>query len=228
MMNLEAWGASPRVFGHWVALAILTTASGCGKAAVRVPPPATPTLETEVGLAGWYGHPYHGRRTANGEIYDMDRLTAAHRTLPFGTRVRVRNLNNSKAVEVRINDRGPFVPGRIIDLSRAAARSIDMVRAGTARVRIDVVSRAAGAVEGFYTVQVAAFRERSNAVRLVERMRDRYGFATMVQREGGQRLWRVLVGRRSSIGAAEELRERIQRENTDIGGSAFVVHLDPS
>jgi len=90
-------------------------------------------------LASWYGHPYHGRQAANGEIYDMEKLTAAHRTLPFDTLVRVENLTNRKTVEVRITDRGPFVGERIIDLSHAAARAIELVGPGTARVRLEVL-----------------------------------------------------------------------------------------
>ena len=90
-------------------------------------------------MASWYGIPYDGRRAASGEIYDMRQLTAAHRQLPFQTWVEVTNLSNGKQVEVRINDRGPFVKGRILDLSQAAARDIDMLRAGTARVRIKVI-----------------------------------------------------------------------------------------
>lgn len=93
----------------------------------------------EVGLASWYGKPYHGRTTASGERYDMNELTAAHRTLPFGTVVEVRNLENGREVRVRITDRGPFVDGRIIDLSRAAARKIAMIDAGVVRVRIVAV-----------------------------------------------------------------------------------------
>ena len=102
------------------------------------PPPETASKEslyTETGIASWYGHPYHGRIAANGERYDMEQLTAAHRTLPFDTWVRVVNLLNEKAVDVRITDRGPFVDGRIIDLSRAAARAIDVIGPGTAKVR---------------------------------------------------------------------------------------------
>src|SRR5262245_47692786 len=129
-----------------LALALLAgLTAGCGpKRRVRgIPPPpavSTPSAkpvqigETETGIASWYGHPYHGRRAASGEIYDMEQLTAAHRTLPFQTWVRVENLTNRKTVEVRITDRGPFVDGRIIDLSHAAAKSIDMIGPGTARV----------------------------------------------------------------------------------------------
>src|SRR6266567_9108410 len=115
-------------------------------ARIPVPPPAAVQVgQAETGLASWYGHPYHGRQAANGEIYDMEKLTAAHRTLPFNTWVRVHDLDNSKTVEVRINDRGPFVDGRIIDLSRAAARQIAMLGPGSARVRIEVIRAPEGA-----------------------------------------------------------------------------------
>jgi rare lipoprotein A len=95
---------------------------------------------TETGVASWYGDPYHGRHAANGEVYDMEKLTAAHRTLPFGTWVRVKNLTNDKTVDVRIQDRGPFIGHRIIDLSRAAAREIEMIGPGTVKVRLTVIA----------------------------------------------------------------------------------------
>ena len=108
--------------------------------------------DIETGIASWYGEPYHGRTASNGEIYDMDQLTAAHRTLPFETIVRVTNLSNNRNVDVRITDRGPFVKGRIIDLSLAAARDIDMLREGVVRVRLKVIppppSADSGAAEG--------------------------------------------------------------------------------
>lgn len=88
----------------------------------------------ERGLASWYGEPFHGRRTASGEVFNMNELTAAHKTLPFGTRVRVRHATTGKEVTVRINDRGPFSKGRIIDLSRAAAAQVGLLRTGTATV----------------------------------------------------------------------------------------------
>ena len=112
-------------------------ASGCAKH-VGVAH-SVPVGHSETGLASWYGDPYHGRQTASGEIYDMNEWTAAHRTLPFGTWVEVTNLTNAKRVSVRITDRGPFVDGRIIDLSRAAAKQIDMIGPGTARVRLKVI-----------------------------------------------------------------------------------------
>jgi rare lipoprotein A len=115
--------------------------SSCGHHAARVNAPLAPARigSTETGVASWYGVPYDGRRAASGEIYDMRQLTAAHRSLPFQTWVEVTNLSNGKQVDVRINDRGPFVKGRILDLSLAAAGDIDMLRAGTARVRLKVI-----------------------------------------------------------------------------------------
>jgi len=93
----------------------------------------------EMGIASWYGKPFHGRRTANCEIYDMNKLTAAHKTLPFNTRVLVTNLRNQKSVVVRINDRGPFIKGRIIDLSREAARKLGMMHSGVEKVALDIL-----------------------------------------------------------------------------------------
>jgi rare lipoprotein A len=110
--------------------------TGCAKRAKtwRTPPPPGKFVET--GIASWYGNPYHGRATASGEIYDMEKFTAAHRTLPFNTWLRVENLSNHRSVEVKVNDRGPFARGRIIDLSRAAARWIELLGPGTAKVRL--------------------------------------------------------------------------------------------
>src|SRR5579871_6085752 len=121
--------------------------AACGKKKVKTargrpaPKPSPPAVigSTETGLASWYGHPYHGRQAADGEIYDMETLVAAHRTLPFNTWVRVVNLRNNKAVEVRIIDRGPFIDGRIIDLSHAAAGAIDLIGPGIGPVRIEVI-----------------------------------------------------------------------------------------
>lgn len=108
-------------------------------------PGAAPSAWTETGVASWYGEPFHGRTTASGEVYDMNRLTCAHRTLPFGTRLHVRNLENGRTVVVRVNDRGPFVNDRIVDLSRRAAQELELIGPGTARVRITVVGAPAPA-----------------------------------------------------------------------------------
>lgn len=110
--------------------------SGCG---LIVPPREEPGT---VGLASYYHDKFQGRRTASGEVVDQNALTAAHRSYPFGTMVRVHNLDNDKTVEVRINDRGPFVPGRIIDLTRRAAKAIGMLQQGVARVRLSVIKAA--------------------------------------------------------------------------------------
>jgi rare lipoprotein A len=123
-------------------------AAGCASATpARAPgvPPAPATVPpsapfTQTGQASWYGEPHHGRRTANGERFDMHALTAAHPTLPFGTRLRVVNLDNDREVEVRVNDRGPSIPGRIIDLSYAAARALGAVTAGIISVRLTVLA----------------------------------------------------------------------------------------
>src|SRR5438445_7210055 len=115
----------------------LVGAAGC--AVVRAPAPPPITNGVQVGVASWYGPGFHGNRTANGEIYDQYELTAAHPSLPLGTRVMVTNLENGRAVQVRINDRGPFVGGRAIDLSYAAAHLIGMIGPGTARVRVEVL-----------------------------------------------------------------------------------------
>jgi rare lipoprotein A len=120
-------------------LAFLAMTAGCARK-ISAHAPA-PIGKTETGIASWYGVPYNGRRSANGEVYDMEKFTAAHRSLPFDTWVEVTNLENRKRVDVRITDRGPFLHGRIIDLSLAAAREIDMVQAGTVRVRIKVIRK---------------------------------------------------------------------------------------
>lgn len=190
---------------------------------MRTPGPPPPGW-TEVGVASWYGHPYHGRPAASGEIYDMEQLTAAHRTLPFGTWVRVRNLRNEKTVEVRINDRGPFLDGRVIDLSRAAARRIDLIGPGTGKVRLEVI-RAPIAAAGRFAVQVGAFRDRKNAERVRRDMESRYGAARLVQRSGDPALWRVLVGVEATESSAGELAGKIRRE-AGRHLEAFVVRLD--
>jgi rare lipoprotein A len=127
---------------RWPWMVALVALTGCATARPDPVPGPLPVQvgHVETGEASWYGHPYHGRRTSSGEVYDMHRMTAAHRTWPFGTSVEVRNLVNGRAVEVRVNDRGPFVDGRIIDLSYAAARLLDAVRPGVVPVRLRVTA----------------------------------------------------------------------------------------
>ncbi|HKV27770.1 MAG TPA: septal ring lytic transglycosylase RlpA family protein, partial [Candidatus Acidoferrales bacterium] len=137
-----------------------------------------PGQYSEQGIASWYGVPFNGRRTSNGEIYNMFQYTAAHRTLPFGAVVHVTNLNNGKQVEVRINDRGPFVGNRIIDLSYSAAVAIGMIGTGTAPVHLDVIAGPNPNV-GLFAVQVGAFQLEQNATRLREQLSARYSPVTI-------------------------------------------------
>jgi rare lipoprotein A (peptidoglycan hydrolase) len=137
--------------GQALTAAFLLGVCGCTAVSARLPsdrpdtrwePGPQPTANRpEVGLASWYGDYHHGQRTASGEVFDMRQLTAAHRTLPLGTRLRVTNLHNGRMVRVRVNDRGPYVPGRVLDLSREAARVLDMVERGVVPVRLDIVGR---------------------------------------------------------------------------------------
>jgi len=142
-------------------------------ACARIQLPEATGVQT--GMASWYGNDFHGRATASKEIYDMYDLTAAHRSLPFGTKVMVTNLKNGKSVEVRINDRGPFIRGRIIDLSYAAAKAIDMVKDGVVPVRIEIKARRilTQEKEGKLFVQVGAFIKQENAHRLRDELLKR-------------------------------------------------------
>ena len=169
-------------------------------------PPSKVGKKFETGTASWYGPKFHGRRTANGEVYDMFELTAAHKKLPFGTVVEVRSLDTGKSITVRINDRGPFVRGRIIDLSRAAADAIDMIGPGTAKVELYLVS---GALTEVFTVQVAAFKRQAHAEELANKLEKRHG-PVRISSGGG---WhRVQVGRFSKRAEALDLRRRLQKE----------------
>ncbi len=135
----------------------------------------SPREGVEVGVASWYGPDFHGRPTSSREIYDMNDMTAAHQTIPFGTFVMVTNLDNERTAVVRINDRGPFAKGRIIDLSYAAARVLDMVGPGTARVRLEVLKgyRQRTGSAGFF-VQVGSFAVQENAYALKRRLESGY------------------------------------------------------
>jgi len=186
-------------------------------------PAAAPGRLLEEGNASWYGAPFHGRRTSNGEIYDMHQMTAAHRTLPFSTVVRVTNLTNGKQTEVRITDRGPFVEGRIIDLSMGAARAIDMVGAGVARVRLELVS-GPHPTAGQFTVQVGAFARPENATRLRTRLERTYQPILVQEYDSPKgKFYRVRVGRVASEDRAQRLAERLEREQQL---KTFVVRLD--
>ena len=161
------------------------------------------------GIASWYGPDFHGKRASSGEIYDMHAMTAAHRTLPLGTLVRVRHLQNNRSVDVRINDRGPFVREheRIIDLSYAAAQQLGVVGPGTAPVEVVAIGMAAGSpvdlYSGNFTFQIGAFSNRENAERLRSELNPRFGNAHIMEFEqGGRVLYRVRVGKCSSLNEA--------------------------
>ncbi|MFB0565438.1 MAG: septal ring lytic transglycosylase RlpA family protein [Candidatus Aminicenantaceae bacterium] len=134
-----------------------------------------PLGNVQTGLASWYGTDFHGKKTSSSEIFNMHDMTAAHKTLPFGTYVMVTNLNNGKSVMVRINDRGPFIRGRIIDISYAAAKVIDMVGSGVAPVRIEVVREfSPPKLKQQYSVQVGAFIYKENAKALHRKLRNKF------------------------------------------------------
>lgn len=169
-------------------------------------PPAPPPAEgwTQEGVASWYGHPFHGRTTASGEVYDMEAMTAAHQELPFGTVVEVSNLDNGRTTTLRINDRGPFVRGRVLDVSRRAARELEMIGPGTARVRITVLE--APEPITCWRVQAGAFRAAENADSLGRRMMEA-GIDVQVN-EGPDGLHRVRAGPFSSRTAAGEVADQ--------------------
>jgi rare lipoprotein A len=194
-------------------------------AASRPParPGPLPLGYTEEGIASWYGIPYHGRPAADGEIYDMEKLVAAHRLMPFNTWLKVTNLNNNKSVVVRVIDRGPFVDGRIIDLSKAAARDIDLLGPGVGPVRLEVIAAPQDvASNDFYAVQVGAFSVYANAERARDLYAARYGTAQLVVKQGATPLWRVLAGKVASIDAAQNIAAELKSEGNDV----FVVRLD--
>ena len=178
----------------------------------------------EEGVASWYGVPFNGRRTSNGEIYDMHTSTAAHRTLPFNTVVRVTNMRNGKQTEVRINDRGPFVANRIIDLSMAASEAIEMIGTGTAQVRLEIVSETANPTTGAFGVQVGAFLQAENANKLKAQLEQQYppvSVATYDSPSGT--FYRVRVGRFATEDEAQDLATRLHAEQ---GYTTFVVRID--
>ncbi|HXM97215.1 MAG TPA: septal ring lytic transglycosylase RlpA family protein [Candidatus Dormibacteraeota bacterium] len=179
---------------------------------------------TEEGNASWYGAPFHGRRSSNGEIYDMHKLTAAHRTLPFETVVRVTNLNNGKSTIVRITDRGPFVGNRIIDLSQAAAREIESTGSGVVPVRLEVISSGIDPASGFFTMQVGAFKDIKNAERLRARLKTSYPPVFVQKYDAPDGIYyRVLVGRVSGEDEARQFSEQLRARE---GFAPLLIRLD--
>lgn len=198
-------GALRRRLGVLTTLLLAFTAA-CGgyRPPPELPPPRT-TVEpgwTQTGVASWYGPGFDGRPTASGETFDMDAMTAAHRTLPLGTRIEVTVLATGRRTEVRVNDRGPFVDDRVLDVSRAAARRLGFLQDGTARVRLRVVEGPADCFE----VQVGSFADASNARDLRGRLRDR-GEPGRLE-DGPDDFVRVVAGPYASEERARHVRER--------------------
>jgi rare lipoprotein A len=217
-----------------------------GRARSKTPVTPPPVVQGEEGLASWYGRPYHGRKTASGVIYNMYGISAAHRTLPFGTRVKVHDLDNGKDVEVEITDRGPFIEGRVIDLSYGAAKVIHLDIDGIARVRLDVLGY--GEVEetpptsststppatppltstpppGIFAVQVGAFRDRGNAERLKAKIEARYHPVVIQSFDRGDGMFhRVRVGQESTEEGAEDLARRLRAD--EFATETFVIRMN--
>lgn len=166
------------------------------------------------GVASWYGGKFHGRLTSSGEVFDTNDLTAAHKSLPFGTIVKVTNLDNGKSVVVRINDRGPFVEGRIIDLSRAAAEALGMLGLGVAHVSLEIVSFATD--KELYAIQVGAYGLEKNADRARESL-ETAGFVVTIEKTG-MGIARVLVR-----GIADKDLPDIRRKLETLGFSQYLV-----
>jgi rare lipoprotein A len=191
--------------------------------ALSVPPDAVP-LFTETGLASWYGPPYHNRHSSNGEIYDMNAMTAAHRTLPLNAVVRVTNLQTGSSTLVRITDRGPFVDGRVIDLSLAAARAIDVWRPGTAPVKLEVLETPAALDRGGrWCVQIGAFQQQRTAEELRERLSRRYLTAKVLDFLSPAGDWWVRV---RVLNDDRARAEEITRDTRPDEGFVFLVRLD--
>jgi len=174
------------------------TRPNTGNSAPVVRPPGTAEqpeahgrpVSSEVGIASWYGPPYHNRQAADGSIYDQNAMTAAHRTLPMGSVVRVTNLSNGQSVVVKITDRGPFIDGRIIDLSLAAAKSIDVYRPGVAKVRVEAFAPPEGSdPAGRWCVQIGAFLDPADAVQLKADLMRRFTTAKVIEFAGPTGHW---------------------------------------
>ena len=202
-------GVSQSYRPRWAVLLLSTVLAGTLTTCSGVPKPAYfpgyPIGFIERGVASWYGPGFHGNKTANGERYDMHQLTAAHRTLPLGSIAVVRSMSTGRQVTVRINDRGPFARGRVLDLSLAGAKALGMTGSGTDEVEFQVVAYQGRAAEiGFLRVQIGSFSDQQNAVNLLERVKSLYpgGRIQSVELPEGKR-YRVQVGQFSKESQAE-------------------------
>jgi rare lipoprotein A len=180
-------------------------------------------IYSEVGMASWYGPPYNLRRGANGEVYDQNAISAAHRTLPMGSLIRVTNLQTGQTAIMRITDRGPFVPDRVIDLSVGAAKAVGVWRPGTARVRIDVYEAPKPIAQGGrWCVQIGAFSHEHEAKKLEEHLERKYQTANVIEFTGPTGHWVRIRPANDDRGRADE----IARELSPKEGEAYLVRLD--
>jgi rare lipoprotein A len=184
----------------------------------------TKPISSETGVASWYGPPYHNRRGSNGEIYNMHALTAAHRTLPLGSIVRVTNLRTGDSTLVRITDRGPFIEGRILDLSLAAAKKVDVWQAGLARVRVDVLQTPAPIESGGkWAVQIGAFDDQQSAGKLADHLSRKYRTAKVLRFASPAGDWWVRVRVKDDD---KHRAQEVAQTTTTTQGAVFLVRLD--
>lgn len=181
-------------------------------------------LSSEIGRASWYGPPYHNRRGSNGEVYNMHAMTAAHRTLPLGSIVRVTNLKTGHAALVRITDRGPFIPGRVLDLSLAAARKLDVYLPGTAEVKVDVLQTPVPIeTGGKWAVQIGGFPDENEATKLSDHLKRRYRTAKVLCFNSPAGDWWVRV---RVLDDDRQRAEDVVAETETREGAVFLVRLD--
>lgn len=184
-------------------------------------------VSSEVGIASWYGPPYNNRKGADGTVYDQNAMTAAHRELPMGSIVRVTNLSNNQSVFVRITDRGPFVDGRIIDLSLAAAKAVDLYRPGTAKVRVEAYAppeRPDVAPGGKWCVQIGAFMDEADAVQLKNDLARRYATAKVIEFAGPTGHWVRINPKNDDKASVSQIADSIHIP--DPGAQPYLVRLN--
>ena len=187
-------------------------------------PAGTKPLATETGLASWYGPPYHNRRGSNGEVYNMHAMTAAHRTYPLGSIVRVTNVKTGHTALVRITDRGPFIPGRVLDLSLAAARKLDVWQPGVAEVRVELMqSGAAAGAPGKWAVQIGGFPHEPAARKLSTHLQRRYSTSKVLCFNSPAGDWWVRI---RVLDDDHDRAQKLAAETKTSEGAVFLVRLD--
>jgi len=187
-------------------------------------PAGTKPIETQTGLASWYGPPYHNRRGSNGEVYNMHAMTAAHRTFPLGSIARVTNVKTGSTALVRITDRGPFIPGRIVDLSLAAARKVDVWQPGIAEVKVELMESGAQATSaGKWAVQIGGMPDEKAASKLADHLTRRYHTAKVLRFKSPAGDWWIRV---RVLDDDHDRAQKLAAETTTPEGAVFLVRLD--